>query len=103
MKKYKPTTKEELKKLVKNKTIYLGDIDTSLITDMSGLFKNSAREDFSGINEWNTSNVTDMSGMFSSCEYFNEALSFDTSKVTNMSHMFENCFDFNQPLNFNTS
>ena len=36
--KYKPQTKEELKKLVEDESIYLGDIDTSLITDMSNLF-----------------------------------------------------------------
>lgn len=35
---YRPSTKEELKELVKDNEIYLGDIDTSLITDMSELF-----------------------------------------------------------------
>ena len=35
MKKYKPQTKDELKELVKDENIYLGDIDTSLINDMS--------------------------------------------------------------------
>ena len=38
MYKYKPKDKEELKKLVEDNNIYLGDIDTSLITDMSHLF-----------------------------------------------------------------
>ena len=36
--KYYPQTKDELKALVDNEDIYLGDIDTSAITDMSKLF-----------------------------------------------------------------
>ena len=38
MKKYKPKTKDELVELVDNLEISLGDIDTSLIYDMSYLF-----------------------------------------------------------------
>ncbi|KAJ9816122.1 hypothetical protein QR412_05735, partial [Campylobacter jejuni] len=48
MPKYFPETKEELKALVEDESIYLGDIDTSKITDMSYLFENSTRTDFSG-------------------------------------------------------
>ncbi|EEX47867.1 hypothetical protein GCWU000246_01581, partial [Jonquetella anthropi E3_33 E1] len=47
--KYHPETKEELKKLVKDESIYLGDIDTSNITDMSHLFRKSTRKDFSAL------------------------------------------------------
>lgn len=36
--KYYPKTKDELKELIENEAIYLGDIDTSAITDMSYLF-----------------------------------------------------------------
>lgn len=36
--KYCPQTKEEFKELLENESIYLGDIDTSAITDMSFLF-----------------------------------------------------------------
>ena len=35
--KYEPSTKTELQELVKDESVYLGDIDTSLITDMSNL------------------------------------------------------------------
>ena len=38
MSKYKPKNKIELRSLIENNNIYLGDIDTSLITDMSMLF-----------------------------------------------------------------
>ena len=41
--KYKPQTKDELKELLKDENIYLGDINTSLITDMSALFFNNIR------------------------------------------------------------
>ena len=38
IKKYKPCSSKELRELVKDDSICLGDIDTSLITDMSWLF-----------------------------------------------------------------
>lgn len=59
--KYHPQNKEELKALIENLEINLGEIDTSKITDMSYLFRESEREDFKGIDTWDTSNVTDMS------------------------------------------
>ncbi|MEI0496392.1 hypothetical protein R4J09_13435 [Brachyspira intermedia] len=44
--KYKPTSRKELKDLVTDESIYLGDIDTSLITDMSGLFEFFNRDNY---------------------------------------------------------
>ena len=98
--KYKPQTREELQKLVQDESIYLGDIDTSLITDMSELFQNSKRVNFEGLETWNTSNVVNMSSMFELAENFNYNInSWDVSKVENMSKMFWECKKFNQPLN----
>ena len=98
--KYKPQTKEELKKLVEDESIYLGDIDTSLITDMSNLFHESLRKDFKGIEKWDTSNVKDMHNMFTDAVYFNHNIEkWNVSKVENMGAMFLRCLDFNQPLN----
>ena len=37
--KYKPSTKTELQELVKDESVYLGDIDISNITDMGSLFE----------------------------------------------------------------
>ncbi|QDQ36554.1 BspA family leucine-rich repeat surface protein (plasmid) [Campylobacter jejuni] len=92
MPKYFPETKEELQALVKDESIYLGDIDTSKITDMSELFKNSTREDFSGIEKWDVSNATNMRAMFENCTSFNQDISaWDVSSVKNMEDMFENC------------
>ncbi|MCI7237947.1 BspA family leucine-rich repeat surface protein, partial [Campylobacter sp.] len=79
--------------------IFLGDIDTSAITDMSSLFVKgydeddciiiNKRENFDGIELWNVSNVTNMSEMFSGCENFNQPLnSWNVSNVTDMSEMF---------------
>lgn len=63
-----PKTKKELEDIIKKTIEEKGDscdlnfIDTSLITDMSGLF---LRSSFNGnISKWNTSNVQDMSDMF---------------------------------------
>ena len=97
--KFYPKTKEELKALCKDESIYLGDIDTSLITDMSYLFAHSARKDFRGIETWDTSNVTDMSYMFCLAEKFNQPIgTWDTSNVENMRWMFFGALNFNQDI-----
>ena len=97
---YLPKDIKQLKKLVKNNKVDLGDINTSLITDMSSLFAESTRDNFSGIETWDVSNVTDMSSMFSECSDFNQPLAnWDVSNVVNMKSMFEGCSSFNQPLN----
>ncbi|WP_086297306.1 DarT ssDNA thymidine ADP-ribosyltransferase family protein [Campylobacter devanensis] len=99
---YAPQSKDELENLICDEDIYLGDIDTSAITDMSGMsefFNWSEREDFSGIESWNVSSVTNMSGMFAGVENFNQPLdNWNVSSVTNMSGMFSGCENFNQPL-----
>ena len=65
----KPKTKEELKFIINDRVnkeginCNLNDIDTSLITDMSGLFSDLR---FNGdISNWDVSNVKTMSYMFS--------------------------------------
>lgn len=99
MPKYKPKSRDELRKLVKDNNIYLGDIDTSNITNMGGLFIKSNRVDFSGIELWDTSNVISMRAMFGNALYFNHNInSWDTSKVVDMSSMFNIAERFNQPL-----
>ena len=114
--KYHPKTKDELKELIENESIYLGDIDTSAITDMSYLFIRGAkkidacgtayeyiitkRKNFSGIGKWDTSNVTDMEGLFYKMKDFNEDISaWNTSRVKNMSSMFEDADSFDKALN----
>ena len=59
--KYNPSTLEELNTLVSDPDVNLGEIDTSQITSMEKLFRDSKRRDFSGIETWNTSNVKCMS------------------------------------------
>ncbi|EEU7470465.1 DUF285 domain-containing protein [Campylobacter jejuni] len=98
-KKYTPETKEELKALVKDEVIHLGDIDTSKITDMRELFKNSTRTDFSGIEKWDADKVTTMEGMFWGCESFNQDISkWNVSSVKTMACMFAGCKTFNQDI-----
>ncbi len=99
-KKYFPTSKDELKKLVDNELVKLGEIDVSAISDMSELFRDSKRKDFSGIELWDVSNVTDMSAMFENAHLFNQRgiENWNVSKVENMSNMFRGCYFFDQPL-----
>ena len=97
-KKYQPSCKKELKELLE-KDVRLGDIDTSLITDMTELFRDSMRKNFDGLETWDTSNVTGMSRMFCMAEYFNHPIEcWDVSKVRDMSYMFSEAVRFNQPL-----
>lgn len=109
MKKYKPTTKTELKKLVFTDGIKLYDVDISLITDMSKLFYESKRKDFEGIEDWDVSNVTNMDMMFaymgynmlvrySSIDFDQDLSNWNVSKVTSMNNMFAYCSNFDQPL-----
>lgn len=89
MKKYKPTTKEELKNLCDDLRISLKNIDVSLITDMSYLFNQTQRVDFSGIEDWNVDNVENMSRMFCKAYNFNSDLSrWNVSSVRDMREMF---------------
>ena len=97
----RPTNKDELKKIIDDRIekegpdCNLNDIDTSLITDMSYLFKYS---NFTGdISCWNTSKVEDMSGMFYGTPFNSDISKWDTSNVKHMEWMF-NDSDFNQPI-----
>ncbi|PZT47988.1 hypothetical protein B6S12_06260 [Helicobacter valdiviensis] len=95
-----PKNKTELKKLIKDRNIYLGDIDVSKITNFKDLFKNSRRRDFGGIETWDVSKVTTMESCFEEAEFFNHNIeAWDVSKVKNMERMFYEAVSFNQPLN----
>lgn len=97
--KYKPKSKKMLKKLIDDESVYLGDIDTSAITDMSELFKDSKRVDFSGIEYWNVSKVTTMRSMFGNAKHFNQPIgAWNVESVTDMSFMFFNAVKFCQVL-----
>lgn len=68
---------------------------TSLVTNMSNLFKDSTFNQ--PIGNWDVSNVNNMNGMFMS-SFFNQSIGeWDVSKVTNMGRMFNNS-NFNQPI-----
>ena len=79
-------------------SIDLSNVDTSNVTNMSGMFsvgkymcfRNLTSIDVSG---FDTSSVTDMSYMFEGCGYLTslDVSGFDTSSVTDMSYMFEGC------------
>lgn len=111
--KYFPKNPRELKKLVRNESISLGEIDVSKITDMKRLFFDAEedendpdieyliplRYEFKGIECWDVSNVKDMSLMFKGLETFNEPLNdWDVSNVESMIAMFAGAEAFNQPL-----
>ena len=96
---YTPKNLDELRNLVNNKFIHLGNIDTSAIDDMNELFEESDRTNFDGIEKWDVSNVKNMDYMFSGAKHFNHNINdWNVSKVGSMSSMFSGCKKFNQPL-----
>ena len=73
-------------------------VDTSGITDMSGLFASRSlfNQDISG---WDVSSVTDMSEMFYDVWRFNQDISdWQVGNVSDMSKMFYNAMDFDQDI-----
>ena len=97
-----PQNKKELISLIRQGTP-LDRIDTSKITDMSGLFDVDiirGNEFFKGIETWDTSNVTSMVEMFVNQEYFNQDISsWNVAKVKDMRGMFKSTHSFHQNLN----
>ena len=104
-----PNSNSLFKNFRQAKTIDLSNLDTSHVTNMSGMFAgcNSLGNIVFG-NNFYTSKVTNMSNMFNNCyELTNLDLSsFNTSNVTNMSWMFSgnrNLVTINFGQNFDTS
>lgn len=99
VKNYFPESNEELKKIILKDSIKLSEIDVSALDDLSGVFKNSKRIDFAGIENWDVSNVINMNRMFAGAIHFNQPLeNWDVSNVTDMGYMFQGAISFNQPL-----
>ena len=107
---FKPKNKDELQtainELVSDYSKY-GNInrwDTSLITDMSGLFKD--KQTFNeNISNWNVSSVINMEGMFKDASNFDQNISnWNVSNVINMEGMFKDASNFDQNMsNWNVS
>ena len=74
-------------------TLDLSGLDTSNTTDMSHMFRNSAKLTFLDLSNFNTSKVIYMNNMFNNCTSLTNLNlnSFDTSKVVYMNNMFYNC------------
>ena len=73
---------------------------TTLVTNMSGIFRNGKYDFNEDISSWDVSNVTNMASMFDGLSVFNIDIgSWDVSNVTSMYKMFNNAQYFNQDLN----
>lgn len=71
--------------------IDVSTLDTSLVTDMSGMFYSTGGMTILGLENLNTSNVTTMSNMFGARQGVTaspDVKNFNTSKVTSMREMF---------------
>ena len=89
----------ESKEKAFNRYCHISIWDTSLIKDMSKLFK--LKKNFNdNINNWDVSSVTNMRDMFHNARSFNQPLnSWDVSSVTDMYFMFGYAKSFDHPLN----
>nr|WP_321431752.1 BspA family leucine-rich repeat surface protein [uncultured Campylobacter sp.] len=67
MTKFSPKTKDELKALISDKSVYLGDIDTSTITDMSYLLFSWAKSFNQSLKTWQINKSADSEKMFELC------------------------------------
>ena len=73
-------------------------IDTSLVTDMSGLFYENEFCAGIDISRWNVSNVKNMSYMFAISAFDGDISQWDVSNVIAMNSMFEYCKEFNSDI-----
>lgn len=91
--KLKGSAKSAFSSLEKLKSIEFVNVDTSDVTDMSGMFAGCESLTSLDVSNFDTSNVTNMSGMFDWCIYLTnlDISGFDTSNVTDMSYMFRQC------------
>ena len=88
----------------RNKTSNISSWDTSTVTNMNSMFYGSELGVNHEINLWDVSKVVDMSGMFQSSSFNGYIYAWDTSSVLNMSNMFYLATSFNQSIaNWNTS
>lgn len=71
----------------------LDNINTSNVTDMSGMFSGCSGLTLLDVSNFDTAKVTTMCDMFSSCTRLTslDLSNFDTSKVTDMAFMFYEC------------
>ena len=72
---------------------YISYLNTSEVTNMSGMFYDCQKFTTLNLSRFNTENVTDMSEMFRSCSGLTtlDVSSFNTANVTDMYRMFYHC------------
>lgn len=81
-------------------------LNTSEVTDMTGMFQNCSKLTTLDLSNFNTKNVTSMANMFSGCSGLTslDLSGFETSNVTNMEGMFAECGPKKLNItNFNTN
>ena len=75
------------------KSIYISDIDTTLVTDMSQMFYGCSSLESIDLSSFNTSSLINIGSMFNGCNSLKllDVSSFNTSSVLDMSKLFYEC------------
>ena len=85
----------------------ISNLNTSSVTNMSGMFNYCSELTNLNLSSFNTTNVTNMNSMFAFCFSLTslDLSNFNTAKVTDMKHMFNGCSELTSLnlSNFNTS
>ena len=73
--------------------VNIGNLNTSAVTDMGGMFKDCQSLQTLDLSSFNTANVTNMSEMFEDCRSLQtiDVSNFNTANVTEMRFMFADC------------
>ncbi len=91
----------DMSHLFRNKTTFNEDIsswDTSGVTTMARMFQGASAFN-RDIGDWKVGSVTDMNDMFYHATVFNQDIGdWDVSSVTNMNYMFSEAVSFNQDI-----
>ena len=80
-------------------------LNTSLITDMTGMFRFCGNLTYVNTSNWDTSKVTNMFCMFEGCSSLTtlDMSNWDTSNVTTMSYMFNKCNQLSDIFMYNSN
>ena len=102
---FRPTNTKYWFYNLKNLTTIEGleNLNTSAVTNMSGMFSGCSRLEELNVSHFNTSAVTDMGDMFSGCSSLKTLFNTNTWRCENSKNMFEGCTQLRGAVKYDES